>query len=106
MSLFDQPSGPELADEAIQRAAENADREWYRSALDIVWSLGNTFTTDDVWAALDRHGEPAPHEPRALGAVMRDARKRGWIAPTSEYRQSTRPECHGRPVRVWKAVTP
>lgn len=105
MSLFDQPSGPELADEAIQRAKEHADREWYGDALGIVAALarrGEAFTTDDVWAQTDP--TLSTHEPRALGAVMRDARKRGWIVPTSEYRQSSRLECHGRPVRVWRAA--
>jgi len=75
-------------DEAIQRVGANADQEWRRRALDAVRRLaeiGRPFTADDVW---DRVG--APHEPRALGAVMQDAKRRRIAFPTSEYRPSIR----------------
>jgi len=61
------------------------------------------FTTDEVWARLDP--DMRTHEPRAMGAMMRQAAKAGLITATDGYEQSTRPECHARPVRVWQSVS-
>ena len=62
-----------------------------------------TFTTDDVWLALQKVPDVATHEPRALGSMMRAAGKSGWIVPTDRYVNSRRPECHARPVKVWRS---
>ena len=76
--------------------------EWIESTLPIIRELAIAnaeLTTDDVWAVVD-----PPPEPRALGAAMVEARRRCWIEPTSETRSSSRRECHGRPVRVWRSA--
>lgn len=89
-------------DEAVERVGTNADDEWKRRALDAVRVLaesGQNFTSDDVWARVG-----SPREPRALGAVMRDAQRRELCVPTPDYRPSARPECHARPVRVWRGT--
>lgn len=94
------------ADDAVARVDANADPAWMATALDTIKriaALQDRFTTDDVWLALDPHDE-ATHEPRAMGAVMRRAAKMGWVAPTRDYRPSSRPACHARPVRVWGSL--
>jgi alkylhydroperoxidase family enzyme len=57
------------------------------------------FTTDEVWDLVG-----SPPEPRAMGAVMQAAARGGVILATTQYRPSTRTECHARPVRVWVAA--
>ena len=54
---------------------------------------------DDVWDALSFY----PREPRALGSVLREAGRRGWIARTDRVRPSERVVNHGRPVRIWRS---
>jgi predicted SPOUT superfamily RNA methylase MTH1 len=88
-------------DEAVERVGRAAPAEWYGYALAVVQRLAerlDDFTTDDVWQALTVR----PPEPRALGAVMVTAKNAGLIEPTDRTRQSSRPECHARPVRVWR----
>jgi len=90
--------------EAIERADEHADPEWKeqaRRAIERAAALGE-FTTDDVWLQLE--GVEAPHEPRALGALIREARKNGLIVATGRYRKSSRVECHGNPKMIWRAA--
>lgn len=92
--------------EAIDRAERNADDDWLTAANATVRRLAFThdeFTTDDVWAVLDRLPVDT-HERRALAAVMRRAARRGLIATTDRYTPSQRTACHGRPVRVWRST--
>lgn len=99
VSLFDD----EQPDAAIAEAEAHADERWFAQALAVVRVLalrGEPFTTDDVWARLERM-ETSTHEPRAMGAVMRRAKAAGLCRPTDDYRPSVRPEHHRGPVRVW-----
>lgn len=95
-------TGEELRDRALKRVAANAPPEWVESArraLSRIVAAGPwQFTTDQVWAQC----ETKPPEPRALGAVMRDAAKAGLIRKTDRVVPSNRPECHRRPVAVWE----
>jgi hypothetical protein len=92
---------------AIAQVATNTDPAWAKQTLDIIKQTATDtfdFTTDDIWKALAAASLPTPHEPRALGALMLAAQRAGFITPTDRYRQSQRPECHARPIRVWQAV--
>lgn len=96
---------PSLLD-ALLRVDEHADPDWKDVARDAIAFLATTrheFTTDDVWAELDRHSATT-HEPRALGALMRKAARQRLIAPTDRYVTSTRAACHSRPVKVWRTL--
>jgi len=93
-----------ITDQAVQQVGDNAEPAWFQSALDTVKILAERkepFTTDDVWDLLKTRQTTETHEPRAMGAVMRQAKSIGLVAPTSEYRLSRRIECHQRPIRVW-----
>jgi hypothetical protein len=95
-----------LTDEAINMVEAHSNDNWIREARRIVLSLARTqkeFTTDEVWAQLDLL-DARTHEPRSMGAVMRSASRARWTTPTDRVRKSVRPECHSRPVRVWRSL--
>lgn len=99
--------GPARRDVAIARVAAAAPGDWMEAAREVVDRLASTgrqFTTDDVWLHLGTMDVDVPDEPRAMGAVIRDAAKAGEIVPTHRYVRSTRPECHCRPVMVWQGA--
>lgn len=93
----------EARDEAIERVGANAPVGWKEQARVAVKAamLRGEFTTDEVWEWLDAQGYQT-RERRALGAVMKQMERDGEIRPTGQWRQSLRPECHARPVRVWR----
>ena len=94
-------------DKAIAQVATNTDPAWWHQTMLIIKQIATDtfdFTTDDIWRELATAPLPTPHEPRALGALMVAAHRAGLIAPTDRYRQSKRPECHARPIRVWQAT--
>lgn len=107
MNLFDYEA--ELAeaarDEAIDRVARGMDSDWSQAAAAAVTMVAlarDEFTSDDVWDAL-REVEAA-REPRALGAIMRQAQRQGLCVKTDRVVNSRRVECHGRPVAVWRSL--
>ena len=106
-TLFDLPNVDTLRvaetarDEAIARAAATAET-WLSSSLVAIEALAREqflITTDDVWERVD----PTP-EPRAMGAAMTYASRRGYIAATEQWQKSTRVECHARHIRVWRSL--
>ena len=98
MSMFE---GEKAKDEAVSKL-DMAYDGWINSVMEIIFSipLSQTFTTDYLWEQV----ETTPNEPRAMGAVMTRARKEGLVSPTSKYIKSRRPECHARPVMIWRRV--
>jgi len=91
-------------DEALARVMRNADSQWTKTAALLIMDVADStdeFTTDEVWSALHRV-DARTHEPRALGAVMKSLASAGLIVATDNWRQSIRPECHARPVRIWR----
>jgi hypothetical protein len=106
-SLLDALAAIQATNEAIERVEQNTDPNWAHDAQRAISYLARSrpeFTTDDVWEFLHRHGVNAPHEPRALGALMRNAARAGLIKPTDRVRPSDRPECHRNPKRVWRSL--
>lgn len=106
-SLFDVIKGIEARDKALTAVEYNTDPEWQTPAEQaIAWLARSreTFTTDDVWQHLYQHGHTFPHEPRAMGALMRNAARAGLITASDRVIPSQRPECHRRPVRVWRSL--
>lgn len=96
----------ELTTGAIEAAADNADADWMAAALRMVkllCAIKTSFSTDEVWDAMEDSPERT-HDPRAMGAVMRQAAKLGWVRSTGQYVKSNRPECHRRPVLIWQVV--
>lgn len=100
--LFDEP------DHSINKAYLHADSEWKDVAFRAVEWLAKThsrFTTDDIHKAMEKYyPNVTTHEPRALGAIMRQARAAGIIVPTNEHIPSQREAAHKRPIRVWRGA--
>tara|TARA_R100000458_G_C8273513_1_gene248406 strand:- start:1169 stop:1540 length:372 start_codon:yes stop_codon:yes gene_type:complete len=98
MSMFE---GEKAKDEAVSKL-DMAYDGWIDSVMEIIFSIprGQTFTTDYLWEQV----ETTPNEPRAMGAVMTRARKEGSVSSTGKYIKSRRPECHARPVMIWRRV--
>lgn len=91
-------------DQAVYAAGSFADQDWLREARAVVALLckrGQDFTTDDVWNLLEHSGLKT-HEPRALGAIIRELVKGRKIESTGTYKKSLRKECHRRPLAVWR----
>lgn len=94
-------------EEAIKQAEENASQEWATLAwqtLKLIAENRLEFTTDDLWAELERYPNITTHEPRAMGAIMRKAIKHKWIQPTGRYVKTKRPIAHQKPIAVWKSL--
>ena len=107
MNLFDLATATDTRDKAIAQAANNSDPIWYNNVYNIIRTIAtttDTFTTDDIWQAIEDQQLPTPHEPRALGAIMRHAQRDNLIRPTASYLPSHRVACHARPIRVWTAA--
>lgn len=90
---------------AMARVHAHADPAWLAQAYRAIQDLCARelyVTSDSVWALLDERGVPSPREPRALGAVMRQAARDGLLEASGEYVQSEREACHSRPVQKWR----
>jgi hypothetical protein len=94
-------------DEAVDRAYTNTEADWKIRALEAVETIARRreeFTADAVWALLERWEVPPPHQPTALGGVMRAVKDAGWIEPTERFNPSVRPQHHRYPCRVWRSL--
>jgi hypothetical protein len=96
------PEGQRARETAIAASCRGVDADWIARALLAVQTaaLGSdTFTTDDLWAYVE-----LPREPRAMGAIMIMATKAGFCEASDRTVKSTRPNCHRRPLRIWKSL--
>jgi hypothetical protein len=88
---------------ALERVAGAPDVRLMEAALSAVEAVARQqecFTSDAVLDVC-----PITFaEPRAWGAVMKMAERRGWIEATPDFRQSPKRVCHARPKRVWKSL--
>ena len=104
-SLFDVAAGITARDKAIAQVEANADPTWKTQARNAIrWLVRSRleFTTDDVWQEMADRRYELPREPRAIGALMVEAAREGLIEATDRYVPSARPDCHRRPVKVWR----
>ncbi len=97
--------------EGMADAEDGASLRWLALARDCVAVCASTlpqFTTDDVWAALERSGRDiieSERNPSAIGVVMLAAKRAGTIRKVEGVSvTSTRPSRHGQLLRVWAAV--
>ncbi len=99
----------ESKDEAINRVEANANAEWRVAAYKACCLCAQQWielSTDDVWELMDAlFPDCRTHDPRAMGAIMRQAARAGKIEASGEYFKSRRPQCHGRPVAIWDSLT-
>ena len=95
----------DITQAAIDRAEAAANPEWIcmaKAILVILAKQRREFTTDEIWRSL-QDANVGTKEPRALGALMRKAEKARLIEKIpGKWIKSTRPECHHRPLQVWR----
>lgn len=87
----------------VRRGMTPEENAALRKAMATVVLGRTTFTSDHVWAELESLGVKI-REPRALGALIEIMRRTNMIAPAGEFRPSTRKECHGRRIQVWRSL--
>lgn len=99
--------GREERDRALTRV-ELSSEEWRPVAYEAVTWVAKRkaeFTSDAVWFVLyNLWHTPPPHDPRALGPVMKRAAKNGLIQDTGRKKHSTRPECHTREIPIYRSL--
>jgi len=98
----------QATEQAIKQVTENMDIQWRNAAIQIlkvVCQNTQTFTTDSIWRLMEiDHPNLKPHEPRAMGAIMRWGVQHKWIVKTPDYVASTRPVAHKKPTAVWRSL--
>lgn len=100
--------GYQLMLDALTQVADNANPSWKIAAFRTVVHLAvrfDEFTADHVWEYMEKHyPNVETHEPRAMGAILRNARSCGYIEPTGRYVPSRRATKHCSPTAVWRSV--
>lgn len=114
LPVFAQPVTPTVASaiaEGMQDAEDGASTRWLtlaRRCVELCAATMPSFTTDDVWAAVERSGRDileTERHPSAIGVVMRAAQKAGTIRKVDGLTvTSTRASRHGQLLRVWEAT--
>tara|TARA_R110002153_G_scaffold171440_1_gene324287 strand:+ start:703 stop:1035 length:333 start_codon:yes stop_codon:yes gene_type:complete len=104
MNLFDYVN--QRRQQGIERAATSAGDAWTREATAFVrgYLIKNpSLFVDDLWAA----GLPRPTSPRALGSVLQQASRAGWMtkktADTGEILAMPSAASNGQLKAVWKS---
>lgn len=107
-SLFDAPTGRQLAEQGIRQSVEHADAvepTWSERAFKILWTYALThvtFTVEEVKDHAYANGLPRPPAEGAWGSPTRRAIKQGIIRFDS-YRESKNASRHNCPVKVWRS---
>lgn len=103
-NLFDLPAGRARRDDAVTQVRAHAPVGWMDAMLRCLATLAREreeFTAADVWLRAEKDGIAMPREPRAMGPVMSDAQRRGWIRNTHRTNPSPLPRQNARPIAVW-----
>ena len=106
---FDEAMAAQRRDRGITRSVEGADRldaEWRDRMLETVRRTAEAlpdFISDSVWAQASSQDRAFP-KPKALGAVMLQAAKLGWIRRTDRTRTTANTARHRSPAPVWESL--
>lgn len=98
--------GQQLKQQGMSRVAA-ANGAWIiqaKAAGKLIASKRSEFTTDPIWWILAKWGVAPPTERRAMGPVMDALMREGTCENTGAVRPSVRPECHRRPVTVYRSL--
>jgi len=105
LGIFDDKQAREAAIRGQKKAEEAAHEAWKEQAREAIYTTATTrsrFIVDDVWPNIK--GDVFTHDLRAMGSLMTQAVKHGWIERTKEYRPSSRKSSHSNPRVVWKSL--
>lgn len=98
--------GGDVTAAAINQSARN-NANFVEFGVGVVKTLATkipTITTDQVWDAISKtENQVFPNNNGAMGPVMLEAAKRGYITRTDATQASTRKQAHRRLLRVFKS---
>jgi len=104
-SIFDvEMDADDRATEGMESSYKHSTTEYKRAASErLTWLIQNAdeFTSDDIVNHLNKIGIVGNHA--SLGAMIKGAERAGLISATGKFIESCRPECHKRPIRIWKS---
>ena len=104
--LFDWEESRRRKEEGMGRAEDNADEAWKAAALTAAYTAAKEMPyliTDDVVKRIP--DTVRTHEMRAMGRVMLNAAKAGWIIKAdTPGLPSSRPSLHHSPRTVWRSL--
>lgn len=81
----------------VAAAADEGFADAALLAVERVARRQSELVCDDVWAQLDTRS----HDNRALGPVMKQAERAGWIRATERFQLTAQARRHRAPVRIW-----
>ena len=88
-----------------------ANEMWKDYMYDVIWDVADNLeflTTDDVcinYRSRPENDRPNTHNWKALGPVMKNAAKLGYIEKTEYFRKSTDgARRHHAPLQVWRSL--
>jgi hypothetical protein len=94
------------ADAAVESVTSHESEPWRERALDALYRAARmnlSLTVLDLWYFCAECMEDVL-DARAVGGIMREGARRAWIRATDQYRPSSNPAHHGRPLRVWRSL--
>lgn len=100
-SIYDQAK-----ERGIELSYKNTSSVWKEeagAALHVISRRQRFITSEDIITLLEKKGVTTGNN-RAIGAVMRSAKRAGLIKPTGEFRVSKLARRHGGPIRVWEVI--
>lgn len=105
--VFSKRVSRQKKERAIDRVEAAADEQWLRAAHAALVHVARNrriFSADYVWMELRVRDAGFPHEPRAMGAVFREAFREKICEPLTQYDTCSRPRRQGGLVRCWKSL--
>jgi hypothetical protein len=92
-------------DEALETVIENAGHDWKAKALTLIATMqkGTLATGEDLRLAIsEKVGDP--HHHNAYGALIMNAVRKGFIAPTGRYVRMKTPKSHARATPLYRII--
>lgn len=102
---LDQREASQGAAEGISQVDAAANEPWKIAVLETIRQVARSnslFVADDVWDELST--EQQTRDLRALGPVMLNAKRQGWIEKTDDYKLSKLATSHRHPRPVWRSL--
>ena len=93
-------------DAGMEQADESAHEKWKRIVMETIREVAlqsDFFTVDRVVERVQIKGAET-HENRAMGPMMANARRKGWIESTRQSVQSAQKHCHAGPRTLWRSL--
>lgn len=102
----EQTSASELGRIGMESSYNATSDSWKQVALDSVRTVATKnfeFLADEVWQEINDRMPGHQLNGSALGGVMHQVARLGYIIRTDYFKRSQRPATHGKPLPVWRS---